>query len=175
MPQIAQQDYIKAVATLGRPPKNDCNVLSVLAKALEAGTIFDVIVVYTDGGVICQSKILGYEGTTSYFFDVINNIVDKIDVLYSPAQYAALSAIQLEADRGAEEITGIPGLENNNGLLLESVTGYPICNLDGYKYAITAADGKIATISVSNELAAEGDIIVLDEETAQDLIGLPLV
>lgn len=174
MPQIAQQDYIKAVATPGRQPQNDCNVLSVVAKALEAGTLFDVIIVYDDSGVICQSKILGHDGIAVNYYDTFNDEITGFSVSYSPAQYAALSAVQLELDKKESVDNEIPELENGQGFLVEKSYGYPICNPDGYKYAVTAADGKIATISVSNELA-EGDIIVLDEETAQDLIGLPIV
>lgn len=173
MPQIAQQDYIKAVATPGRAPKYDCNVLSVLAKALEAGTLFDVIVVYDDSGDLCEGKVLGQNGKAIYFFEPLDGEIQDITVEYTPTQYAALSAIQLEVDRIDEKQSGIPKLVAPANYLAENVSGYPICNPDGYKYAVTAANGKIASISVSDRLVQE-DFIVIDEETAQDLIGLPI-
>lgn len=173
MPQIARQDYIKAVATPGRVLEFDCNVFSVVAKALEAGTLFDVLIVYDEGGLPCQVKILGYDANLVYYFDAIDGEVKYLSLVYSPAQYAALSAIQLGVDRIDETPSGIPKLVAPANYLAENVSGYPICNPAGYKYAVTASSGNIATISVSDELA-EGDIIVLDEETAQDLIGLPI-
>lgn len=175
MPQIAQQDYIKAVATPGREPQKDCNVLSVLAKALEAGTLFDVIIVYDDGGDLCQSKIIGRDGEMLYIFDCVNAEIISFTDNYTPAQYAALSAIQLELDRldgGAQGF--IPELASDQDFLYEAGSTYPICNPDGYKYvAAQSANNMITSISVSNELE-EGDYIVIDEETAQDLIGLPI-
>ena len=176
MPQIAQQDYIKAVATPGRSPQIDCNVLSVLAKALEVGTLFDVIIVFTnnDSGDICEGRVLGHDGASLTFLDAFNSEIANLSLDYTPAQYAALSAIQLEVDRlDGEVFVNIPKLRNDKGILMDDKSGHFISNPDGYKYAVTAADGKVASISVSNELA-EGDHIVLDEETAQDLIGLPI-
>lgn len=172
MPQIAQQDYIKAVATPGRMPYVDCNVLSVLAKALETGTLFDVLIVYDDSGDICEAKVLTRDGKVVYFFDGFNTQTANAEILYTPSQYAALSAVQLEVDKKKGVLNKIPVLKNDGGYLFES-EGYYICNPDGYKYSVTAADGKIASISVSNE-RGEGDYIVIDEETAQDLIGLPI-
>lgn len=188
MPQIAQQDYIKAVATPGRTPGNDCNVYSVLAKALEAGTLFDVIIVFNDFddiNIINEGKILGHDGMGVFFFDAYNSGIQDFTVKYTSTQYTALSEIQRAYDEQEGLMKAIPSLMISVGAkpgllkLGDSVTphivGLPIATPDGYQYAITEdEDGNLATITPSSEYVGGGDFIPLAEETAQDLIGLPI-
>lgn len=181
MPQIAQQDYKIIAPKEGRRLTNDAAALGELKKSVLGGLVFDCLLkdIIAKEGTL--DRVLGIynNGISVDAWDVGNSAKITIELPYSTAQYAALSAVQLEQDAFGPLVTTLPGFEYIQGqaeydFIAEDVNSYIICTPERYKYGITKSDGKIATIIVSNELVEDDDFIVIDEETAQGLIGLPI-
>lgn len=173
MPQIAQQDYKILAPTPGRGALNDMAVLGELKKSLLNGTIFDCLIKDVTLVENYYGRVLGaYPNSGVSIYDPGESEVRYFELPYTVTQYQGLAAIQAEADRIDGVSLDSPGLVARNGLLEESVSGYPIGTPGGYQYKVTLVDGKIVTIEVSTS-TVEGDFIAISIEDAQKLIGLP--
>lgn len=175
MPQIAQQDYKIIKPTLGRAVVADAAALAELKKAFLNGTIYDCIIespIAQDSG---DGRVLGTLGPnpTIYVTDPDDSgNPGTINFPFTIPQYQGLAAVQAEVDRidgAVHTLLPIFGAISNG--LSEIGAGYDVCTPEGYRYKVTLADGKIATIEASTA-KTEGDFIAISIEDAQKLIGL---
>ncbi len=181
MPSIAQQDYI-VIAPKVADIEHDAYALGYLAKILEKKdtSIFDVIIKY-DG--LNSSKISGVcEGEEDFSASVAFIVSEDptkiyyILIPYTSTQYEGLAAVQ---EAGVEDSDlpdlkeKLPTLErSDDGFLYEEQTATIMTDLEGHKISVTAADGKLATVAVSEETDPDG--IQVPFEEIQKLVGLPI-
>jgi len=184
MPSIAQQDYIVIAPKVGNTIEVDAYALGTLAKILEKKdtSIFDVIL---KDASINESPDEHYSRITDCLFIDINgdNYVEYIEdgsikilnFTHTSTQYEGLAAVQEagEAQYPGEGMnTGLPLLQDLQSVLFDRNTGYIITDPEGHKTTVTVAEGKIATVAVSDAVEAEG--IKVPFEEIQKLIGLPI-
>lgn len=178
MPSVAQQDYIVIAPKVGDMINVDAYALGQLAKILEKkdNSIFDVIVDY-DG--FNRSKIIGIFDEDTHF--MIASVLTKessikqYNILYTATQYEGLSAVQEAGEAqhpGAGIKDDIPLLVNVEDYLNETSSGYYITDLEGHKISVTVANGKLASVAISEETDPDG--IKVPFEEIQKLIGLPI-
>lgn len=183
MPSIAQQDYIVIAPKVGNTILNDAYALGQLAKILEKGdtSIFDVILlrpVVNDGEEDQnQGRVLGiYPPNKASIFDAGNEGIYTIEVPYTSTQYEGLAAVQeageaQQPEQGFKD--GLPKFSKNEGYFYEASTGNYITDLEGNKISVTVTSDKIASVTLSEEIAT-GNIVKVPFEEIQKLIGLPI-
>lgn len=184
MPQAAQQDYIK-IKSFGL---NDYRMTLELKKAIERGTIFDVIIsIHSNRGYQLDVRVLSVvrnsEANTTAVGVSFDNGTPLIDVSYSTRQYEGLVAIQNahKSDEGAYArpvilITrGYPGDDEPYIYLGDSEADDYICVDDKLLICTLDGEGLISSIEVS-DITEEGELghINISWEDAQKLIGLPI-
>lgn len=173
MPSIAQQDYLRIVATHPSDiPWTVCEVLAGLAGAIAKGTIFDVVIEHqgTDGSfnfVRPFAVSLSSTINTISAWDVFNAGPILYEIEYTQTQYEGLAAIQ----DATEEYDEVPELMWASDYLQDS-NGKFIC-VGGKKLSLIVTDSNtIQALAISDVEDADG--LNISFEDAQKLIGLPL-
>lgn len=177
MPQIAQQDYIVIKPKKGRAANVDAECLRRLKQACENGTIFDCIIYEpTVAEESDFSRVIAGYDISILLYSAGDTEIVSIEFPYTVTQYQGLAAVQEAEDEysgGVEEV--LPSLSLVlGGYLNEDNEGIPIC-VNGFRLSVTAPDGTIAALEISDTKPAEGeDFINIAWEDALKLIGLPI-
>ena len=170
MPQIAQQDYLKIV---GRTFSD-----AGLAKAIQAGTIFDVVVEHlNEDGEIEQARVLTftkaeYEAYVS-IYDYYNGAIFAIVINRSADNYLALAAVQA----GGYGYDGFPLMttfEASSGEFVlgeDNTGGYVTCN--GKCIVATVISGRFAALATSDITPPDGEATYeVSEDDLRYFIGM---
>lgn len=164
IPSIVQQNYLK----IEGKSIYDCHLRAGLAKAIQNGTIFDVLITYSHNNDVATCRILSVEAENVYIFSTFEGDTVPINISFTATQYEGLAAIQDSID----DYSAIPKFEEyEGGFLNETALGTGFVGVNGNKLSVTVDDGKIAALVISDEENAEIDISL---EDAQKLIGLPI-
>lgn len=162
----------------------DAYALGQLAKILEKNdtSIFDVILknvaLFEGDGDPNYGKVLGVRpkihGLSA--LDRGNGEIFNFTIPYTSTQYEGLAAVQeageaQHPDEGMKDY--IPKLQIQETFLMDNTLGYLVTDLEGHKISVTVADGKLASVAISEEIAPSNPIKVPFEEI-QKLIGLPI-
>lgn len=185
MPSIAQQDYIVIAPKVGNTVDVDAYALGQLAKILEKmdTSIFDVIVKNValntgeDEPNLGRIEAIGYDShiKTLGMLDGGNQDFKYLSIPYTATQYEGLAAVQEAGEAlfpGEGEKDDIPILQITETFLRDNNIGYFITDPEGHKISVTATDGKLASVAISEEI--EDDGIKVPFEEIQKLIGLPI-
>lgn len=192
--QLDQDTLIKLIKSATAPtviaPKvgNTINVdayaLWQLAKILEKKdtSIFDVVLKnasLNEEPDEYYSRIthifISAPGGVSYIGFIEDDTLKSIAIPYTSTQYEGLAAVQEAGNAQFPDdfdISKLPQLKDIESFLNENSVGAHITDPEGHKISVTAADGKIATLAISEETDPDG--IKVPFEDIQKLIGLPI-
>lgn len=183
MPQIAQQDYLRIKPVNGLTVVTDAAALEQMRKAVESGTIWDCIVENLTGGEDESNygKVIGYISPNEFglatvsVFDPQNDEVQVVSLYYSTTQYEGLAAIQAGLRAGGYDISEVPILSVDVGLLREG-DGGTLVSVDGHSLIPNVDSARIVSLSIGEKInPAEESFTNITWEDAQKLIGLPIV
>lgn len=193
MPSVAQQDYIK-IECLDRPFFNDAESLKKLRRAINRGTIFDVIIkgkFVPNKDFVRESRILAFsEGQGIIFFSTENipTTPSTRGVGLSEENYDFLEYVQKECDAlfgSPYPYLPFPGsqiVDNKDIAFFETHDSENIIfsTEDGFAYEMEIDDyDRISAVkksSITAERAKEETdsdyIMILPEEKAVEMIGI---
>ncbi len=178
MPSIAQQDYLKIVGK----SLTDANLFAGVAKAIQAGTIFDTILQWENVSLeIEQARVIGITEATAkvyvYVYEPYNDEMKALEILMSANNYRALAAVQAGgAGYIALPVMTTTQVQSPSGpkeMLVDDITsGSIVCN--GKWVGVTLDDGKITAVEITDiDPPTDEAVYEVSEDDLPYFIGMP--